>query len=64
MHNLRQILGTRNNVDAFNNRAAAFRYADKCHKIHVVILGDNSQFWVCSFADAQKLVKDGYELAK
>jgi len=64
MNNLQSILGTRNTIDQFSTRAAAFRYAEKCVKLHVVMLGDDSKFWVVSFGDAQKLHKSGYEIAK
>jgi len=64
MNNLKETFGLRNNVDVLQNRESAFRYAEKCNKLHEVILGDNNQFWVVCFSDAQRLVKAGYETAK
>lgn len=63
MNNLKNTLGLRNNIDQLSNRDAAFRWAENCTKLHVVILGDNGKFWVACFSDAQKLVKIGYEIA-
>lgn len=63
MTNLKTALGLRNNVDQLSNRDAAFRWANNCKKLHVVMLGDNGKFWVACFADAQKLSKMGYEPA-
>ncbi len=56
-------LNLRHEPDQLSNRDSAFRWAANCHKLHIVILGDNGKFWVCCFADAQKLVKMGYEPA-
>jgi hypothetical protein len=56
-------LGLRNKIDPFTKREAAFRWAANCYKQHIVILGDKCTFWVVCFADAQKLVKLGYEIA-
>lgn len=64
MKNLKSTLGLRSNPDQLSSRDAAFRWAEKCIKLHMVVLGDNGKFWVVCFADAQKLVKLGYELAK
>lgn len=48
----------------FTNRGAAFRFAANCKKSHLVILGADQMFWVVCFADAQRLTKNGYQLAK
>lgn len=64
MTNLKTTLGLRNNIDQFSNRDASFRWANNCIKLHIVMLGDNGKFWVVCFADAQKLNKMGYEIAK
>jgi len=64
MKNFKNELGLRNNIDMLTNRDSAFRYADNCKKPHVVMLGCNGLFWVVCFADAQKLSKRGYEIAK
>jgi hypothetical protein len=64
MKNLKSTLGLRNNPDQLSSRDAAFRWAENCIKLHMVVLGDNGKFWVVCFSDAHKLVKLGYELAK
>jgi hypothetical protein len=64
MKNLKQTLGLRHNPDQLSSREAAFRLANNCIKLHMVVLGDNCKFWVVCFSDAQKLVKLGYEIAK
>jgi hypothetical protein len=63
MKSLKSTFGLRNNIDEFSNSAAAFRWANKCVKLHIVLLGDNGKYWVACFADAQKLSKMGYEIA-
>lgn len=63
MKNLKTILGLRNNIDQFSNVDAAFRWANNCIKLHIVMLGDNGKYWVACFVDAQKLSKMGYEIA-
>lgn len=64
MTHLKTTLGLRNDIDLFSNRDAAFRWAERCIKCHIVMLGDNEQFWVVCFSDAQKLSKMGYEIAQ
>jgi hypothetical protein len=61
--NIKTTLGLKNNIDQFSCPAAAQRYANRCEKLHIVMLGDNGKFWVACFADAQKLQKAGYEIA-
>ena len=51
-------------IDKLSKLESAKRWADNCIKAHMVILGDDGKYWVVSFADAQRLVKQGYELAK
>ncbi|MCQ2076121.1 MAG: hypothetical protein MJZ20_03665 [Bacteroidaceae bacterium] len=48
---------------AFSTLAVAKRWAFGCNKMHLIILGDNEKFWVVTPADAEKLVKMGYEYA-
>jgi hypothetical protein len=64
MANLKTILGLRNNIDQFSTLESAKRCANNCIKLHIVMLGDNGNFWVACFADAQKLSKVGYEIAE
>jgi len=47
----------------FTIQTAAWSFADRCHKPHRVILGDDQQFWVVTPAEASRLVKAGYEYA-
>jgi len=56
-------LGLRYKPDQFTQIESAKRWADRCNKLHSVILGCNGMFWVVCFADAQRLVKAGYEIA-
>lgn len=49
--------------DVFTTREAAFRSADRSVKMAIVILGENEKFWVVCMADAQRLVKQGFEPA-
>ncbi len=51
-------------IDQLTTFEAAQRWANNCIKLHVVILGDNGKYWVCSFSYAQQLVKQGYEIAQ
>ena len=64
MKNLKTTLGLRNNISELSTLESANRWANKCIKLHIVVLGDNGKFWVACFADAQKLCKMGYEMAK
>lgn len=63
MTTLKTKLGLRNNIDMFSSLEAAKRWANNCIKLHIVMLGDNGKYWVACFADAQKLLKMGYEIA-
>jgi hypothetical protein len=63
MTDLKTTLGLRRNIDQFTNAESAFSWAEKCIKLHVVMLGCNGKYWVACFADAQKLSKMGYEVA-
>lgn len=47
----------------FSSLGAAKRWASGCNKMHLVILGDNEKYWVVTPADAERLVKAGYEYA-
>lgn len=63
MTTLKNTLGLRHNPDVFTKMESAFRWAENCHKLHIVMLGDNGQYWVVCMADASRLVKSGYEIA-
>jgi hypothetical protein len=63
MSNLKTTLGLKNKIDQFSNLEAANRWAANCIKLHIVMLGDNSKYWVACFSDAQKLAKIGYQIA-
>lgn len=64
MNTLKQQLGLRYSLVEMSTLEGALRYAERCIKAHCVILGDNGKFWIACFADAQRLVKAGYELAE
>lgn len=49
---------------SFVNKETAFRFADGCKNIHVVLLGDNNRFWVVDLRRAAVLVEAGYEEAE
>jgi hypothetical protein len=53
---------TKNKVWRFTNPVSAQRFADGCKKLHLVLYGDCPYYFVATFADAQRLVKSGYEL--
>lgn len=59
----------RGSFACFRDPRNAFSFADGCCKPHCMVLGDidedgeNGQFWVVLPADAQRLVRAGYELA-
>lgn len=55
-----------NKIEAakFNSLRLALDFAARCHKVHMVIMGDDMKFWVVTMAVAQRLVKQGYELAE
>jgi hypothetical protein len=51
-------------VTKFSNLANAKSFANRCNKIHLVILGDDGKFWVALPKITEQLVKHGYEYAK
>ena len=53
----------KNTIYKFNSRAAAFSFANRAHKLHMVILGDDGKFWVAAPRITEKLHKLGYEYA-
>lgn len=48
----------------FQNRTNAFEFANRCHKLMLVILGDDELFWVTTPAQAERLHRQGYEYAE
>lgn len=55
------------NIAVFRNFELAVGYASRCVKTHWVVLGDNdgdgdSEYWVVSPADAQRLERAGYDM--
>jgi hypothetical protein len=49
-------------VSKFNSLAAAKSFADRCNKMQLIVIGDDSKYWVASASFATKLEKLGYEL--
>ena len=53
-------------IAAFCNLDNAHSYADHCVKPHWIVLGDHDgetgEYWVVTPADAQRLVRAGYEM--
>jgi len=54
-------------ITVFRNPALAKSFADRCVKLHCIVLGDHDgetgQYWVVTPADAQRLERAGYEIA-
>lgn len=48
----------------FNSETLAWSFHDRCIKAHMVILGDAEQYWVVTMAEAERLMKAGYEAAQ
>jgi hypothetical protein len=49
-------------VSKFNSLALAKGFANRCIKASMVVMGDDSKYWVCSMSFAAKLERAGYEL--
>jgi hypothetical protein len=41
----------------------AYRFSDRAIKAMMVILGDDERYWVVTMADAERLLRAGYEVA-
>jgi len=52
-----------NQIFRFNTLVNAQAFADRCEKMHMVVLGDNEEYWVAVPAVTEWLVKNGYEYA-
>lgn len=54
-------------IAVFRNLELANSYITHCVKPHWMVLGDNDgdteEYWVVTPADAQRLVRSGYEMA-
>jgi hypothetical protein len=61
MKTIKQLYGLRHTPDELSTLEGAKRYAERCVKLHVIVLGDNCKFWVVCLADAIKLKTFGYE---
>lgn len=56
----------RSTIFRFNTLASARSFADRAHKVMMVVLGDaeaGAPYWVTTPADAARLQRAGYELA-
>lgn len=60
---MKNIPGLLNQPYRFQSPFAAYRFAANATKPMSIILGDCPEFWVVSPADAEGLVKMGYEYA-
>ena len=47
----------------FSTLTAAKAFADRCEKIHMIVLGDNDEYWVGLPATTEWLGKNGHEYA-
>lgn len=45
----------------FTTLASAIRFSHRTVKASAIILGDHPRYWVCYLADAERLVRQGYE---
>jgi hypothetical protein len=45
----------------FNTLRYAESFAARCHKAHMIIMGDDMRFWVVTLAQGEKLIRAGYE---
>ena len=48
----------------FNNLHNAKDFQDRAIGLHLIVHGDNDQYWVASGRSASRLVKAGYEYAE
>lgn len=48
----------------FHSESLAWSFHDRCLKAHMVILGDAAEYWVVTMAEAERLMKAGYEAAQ
>jgi hypothetical protein len=51
-------------VTKFSSITNAKSFANRCNKIHLIVLGDDKKFWVAPPRVTEQLVKSGYEYAK
>jgi hypothetical protein len=56
-------LNLKHEPTSFKSLASAKSFASKSEKLHLVLLGPNDTFLVAIFADANKMVKAGFEIA-
>ena len=47
----------------FSTLEAAKAFADRCEKIHMIVLGDHDEYWVGLPTITEWLVKNGYAYA-
>lgn len=47
----------------FRQSEPAFSFADRATKSMLVVLGDDERYWVVTMADAERLIRAGYEAA-
>jgi hypothetical protein len=59
-----EITKNRETIYKFNTLGAAKSFAYHAPKIWMIIMGDDELFWVVTPAHAERLVKQGYELAE
>ena len=48
----------------FSDRSLAAGFANRCHKAHGIILGDDMKYWVVTMADFERLLRVGYDSAE
>jgi hypothetical protein len=50
-------------VSRFQHLSLARSYANRCHKLHLILLGDDDRFWVGTPRITEALRARGYEYA-
>jgi hypothetical protein len=59
-----QTTQTGETIFKFNTLGGAKAFTDHAFKIWMIVLGDDSLFWVVTPAHAARLLSQGYELAE
>ncbi len=50
-------------IARFSTIALARSFRDRCHKINLIVLGDDGKYWVALPRITEWLVRNGYEYA-
>lgn len=53
-----------NTTYKFSTEETARNFANRANDLMVILLGDDEKYWVTTFANGQRLEKQGYEIIK